>query len=290
MKLNRLLPMSLAISLFCSPLANVYCAGQQREQTMLKHDLIESGFSIILPSEPSFDSELLKLGLSLSTDTEELRPFSVILKNSSKRSIVAFALRWSIVDGAGNVTTHDHSYMQTSGLLDGGRAKRERAELEHQIRQGASRFVTINGMARNTDELRALASAFQNNPPQFSIAGVLLDAAIFDDGEAIGPDHLGMTARFKAQFTGEQDLILEINSMLSRGETMRDVLADLRSKLPLDTGTIPTTPPEIYDRARRQLLIELETTERNFGDEVVKRTVAFRKYNKQPDIRRKPEN
>jgi len=290
MKPHQLLVMCLMISLFCSPLANVYCSAQDKGQMMVKRDLAESGFSIILPSESSFDAELMKLGLNNSTETKELKPFSVILKNSSTRSIVAFALRWTAADATGNVTTHDRSYIQPSGLLDGGRARRERTEIEHQIRQGASRFITIEGMVRSSGELHALASRFMTSPPQFSVTSVLLDAAIFDDGEAIGPDQLGMVDRFKAHFTAEQDLVVEVDSRLARGEIMTDIFADIRSKLPLEPAEIPITPLEIYDQIRRQLLSELETTERNFGDNVAKRTILLHKYDKRPDIHKKPEN
>ena len=257
---------------------------------MVKRDLSESGFSIILPSESSFDAELMKLGLNQSAEARELKPFSVILKNSSTRSIVAFALRWTAVDATGNVTTHDRSYIQPSGLLDGGRARRERTEIEHQIRPGTSRFITIEGMARSSGELHALASGFSSSPPQFAVTSVLLDAAIFDDGEAIGPDQLGMVDRFKAHFTAEQDLMAEVDSRLARGEIMRDILVDIRSKLPPGSADIPITPLAIYEDTRHQILSELETTERNFGDDVAKRVVLFRKYDKRPDIHKKPEN
>ena len=232
----------------------------------------------------------MKLGWENSAEARELKPFSVILKNSSTRSIVAFALRWTAVDATGNVTTHDRSYIQPSGLLDGGRARRERTEIEHQIRQGASRFITIEGMARSSGELHALASGFLSSPPQFSVTSVVLDAAIFDDGEAIGPDQLGMVDRFKAHFTAEQDLMAEIDSRLASGEVMRDILVDIRGKLSLETADIPITPLAIYEDTRNQILSELETTGRNFGDDVAKRVVLFRKYDKKPDIHKKPKN
>lgn len=282
--------MLLMISLFYSPLVSVYCGAQERGRMFGKHDLAESGFSIVLPSESTFDAELIKLGLNQSADVKTLKQCSIILKNSSARSIVAFALHWVVVDSIGNVTTHDRSYIQPSALLDNGRSRRERAEIEHQIRPGASRFITIEGMPRSSDELHALASSFLDSPPQFSVTSVALDAAIFDDGEAIGPDQLGMVDRFKAHVTAEQDLLLEVNSRLANGEVMRDILIDIHNKLTPEATAIPVTPSAIYEHTRRQLLTELETTESNFGDEVAKRTVAYRKYDKMPDIHKKPEN
>jgi len=122
------------------------------------------------------------------------------------------------------------------------------------------------------------------------VTSVVLDAAIFDDGEAIGPDQLGMVDRFKAHFTAEQDLMAEIDSRLASGEVMRDILVDIRGKLSLETADIPITPLAIYEDTRNQILSELETTGRNFGDDVAKRVVLFRKYDKKPDIHKKPKN
>src|SRR6478609_561780 len=85
MKSHQPLVMYLVISFFCAPLANVYCSAQERGRMMVKRDLAESGFSIILPSESSFDAELMKLGWDNSAEARELKPFSVILKNSSTR-------------------------------------------------------------------------------------------------------------------------------------------------------------------------------------------------------------
>ena len=282
--------MLLMISLFCSPLVTVYCGAQARGQMVEKRDLPESGFSIILPSDPTFDTQLIKLGLGSRADVQTLRQCSVILKNSSTRSIVAFALRWVVVDPTGKVTMHDRSYVQPGALLDNGRAHGERTEIEHQIRPGASRFITIAGMARSSDELHALASSFLNSPPQFSVTSVVLDAAIFDDGEAVGLDQLGMLDRFKAHVAAEQELLSEVNSRLANGEFMSDILVDIRNKLSPESTAIPLTPSAIYEQTRRQLLTELETTERNFGDEVAKRTVIDRKYDKIPDIHKKLGN
>ncbi|MGH9571179.1 MAG: hypothetical protein ACRD4F_16150, partial [Candidatus Angelobacter sp.] len=61
----------------------------QMGDKMTKKDFAGAGFSITLPTDPGFDTELRELGFGQNEDSNILRPLSVILKNSSDRSIVA---------------------------------------------------------------------------------------------------------------------------------------------------------------------------------------------------------
>jgi hypothetical protein len=62
---------------------------------MTKEDLSEHGFSIILPDDPSYGAELEKLGPSANFRAERLGPSSVVVKNTSRRAIVAFGVRFT---------------------------------------------------------------------------------------------------------------------------------------------------------------------------------------------------
>src|SRR6266404_7974245 len=106
------------------------CAAQTRGSMINKHDLASAGVSIITPTEPGFTAELDKLGLGTNPDAGAVRSFSAILQNSSKRSVVAFAVNWTITDIQGNTFSHAFNYAQPSALLDGGKAKREKALVE----------------------------------------------------------------------------------------------------------------------------------------------------------------
>lgn len=262
-------------------------AAQTRDGMVKKTDLADAGFSILLPGDTAFDLELQKLGFDQTEDSQLLKPLSVILKNPSHRSIVAFALRWTLSGPDGRVTTHDQSYIQPSGLLDGARARREHAEVEHQIRPDGSRFVTVGGMARTKDELHALAMARSSDASQFSVVAVTVDAAIFDDGEYVGPDELGMVARFEARVDAEQDLMNEIHSRLGSGVALKDVLAALDLETAKDSDRIPTTPAEIYTATKRSLLNELVTTRDNYGDQMALRTIEYRRYENRPLIKKR---
>ena len=273
--------MRLRLLLFV-PLVLQIFAVQMRGLTMNKHDLTSAGFSIIASDDPTYETELQRLGLGANVDALAAKPFSAILKNASSRSVVAFALQWTIADASGNTVSRDFSYIQPSALLDGGKAKRESAPVEHQIRPGTSRLVTVNGMARNVEELHDLAA----QPFVGTVKGIDLDLAIFDDGEAVGPNELGLMERFTAFVNAEQDLMREVSSRMSKGEDAKTILVDIRKKLAPDTGEVPVTPAATYDHNFRIYLAELETTMEHAGTEATKNIVAHRKYDVRPNIHR----
>jgi hypothetical protein len=268
--------------IFFLAFATLMCGAQAQGFTVNKQELSSVGLSIVLPDDPAYDAELHGLGFTGIPDAAAVRPHAAILKNSSKRSVVAFAVNWTIADMEGNTTSRGLSYLQPSGLLDGGRAKREQALVEHQIRPGASRLITANGMPRNADELHALAE----HPFLGSVTDVQLDLAIFDDGEAVGPNTLGLMEHVAAYVNAEQDLMQEVDARVSKGEPLRQVLTDIRGRVGAETGETPTTPAALYDRNFKMYLKELEATADYSGEEGARNVIAYRKYSVRPNIHR----
>jgi len=243
-------------------------------------DLPQAGLTIITPSDPAFTSELQKIGLAINPDLPAIGSSMVILRNTSRRSVVAFGVNWTIVDDTGVTRTRGFNYIQPSGLLDGGKAKREKAEVEHQISPGTARLLTVNGMVRTQQEWQDLAAAGFTG----TVSGVELDLAIFDDGEAVGPNHLGLMERFAAYVNAEQDLMQEVDARLSQGEQLPQILMSIRSRFAPESGGVPITPAALYDHNFRVYLVELETALRNFGEDETKKVIAHRKYAVRPQL------
>ena len=256
----------------------------QTSNPMTKRDLADDGFSIVAPSDSSFESELQHLNFDKKPEMSTLKPFSVILRNSSSRSVVAFAIKWVVSDASGKVLTRSFNYIEPSGLLDGGREKTKRALVEHQIRPGGTRLLTTNGMDRTEDELRDLASS----PLPESVQHVEIDLAVFDDGESIGPNTLGLMEIFAAYVNARQDVMEEVDSRTAKGENLKNVVADIKSRLTPEADTVQVTPRAIYGRNVRAYLTELETTERNFGEATAKNVVSGYKYTVRPNIHLQP--
>ena len=256
----------------------------QTSNPMTKRDLADDGFLIVGPNDSSFESELRHLNFDKKPEMSTLKPFSVILRNSSSRSVVAFAIKWVVSDASGKVLTRSFNYIEPSGLLDGGREKTKRALVEHQIRPGGTRLLTTNGMDRTEDELRDLASS----PLPESVQHVEIDLAVFDDGESIGPNTLGLMEIFAAYVNARQDVMEEVDSRTAKGENLKSVVADIKSRLTPEADTVQVTPRAIYGRNVRAYLTELETTERNFGEATAKNVVSGYKYTVRPNIHLRP--
>jgi hypothetical protein len=110
---------------------------------------------------------------------------------------------------------------------------------------------------------------------------------IFDDGSVIGPAEMGLVANFKAAVDAKQDLMEEISARLANGESLHQILASM--PVNPDKALHALDPNSIYKMYRRDYLDELVTTERNFGEEAAKRSLAYHKYSIRPNIH-KAEN
>jgi hypothetical protein len=127
---------------------------------MEKEDFPEHGISIVLPDDPSYGSELERLGFSPSA--ELLPPFSVMVKNASRRVVVAFGVRFTKRYADGHVATSDVGSSQTYALVDPGRPNRYDTPLQGLVIQGAARLVTPDGVVdpARKDLMEEIANRF----------------------------------------------------------------------------------------------------------------------------------
>jgi hypothetical protein len=252
---------------------------------MTKEDLSEHGFSIILPDDPSYGAELEKLGPSANFRAERLGPSSVVVKNTSRRAIVAFGVRFTERSADGHIGTSDVVSSQPSALVDLGQPSRYDKPMQGLIMPGVARLVTTDGLV---DPAIKGGTSYRVATPG-KIIKVQLDSAVFDDGEVIGPDQLDLGKALRAHIDAQQDLMEEISDRLSRGELLHNVLVELQRTTWPKTG--PIISPQLdtsdaYSLARRQYLDELTTTEANAGDEVAIRRLRQLKYATRPSIHR----
>ena len=263
----------------------VFSQSQDGGLPMDQQEFLAAGISIILPTGPGFAEALKKLQLDDKPGMETARPGSVILKNDAQHSIASFAMRWKTKDSTGFVWTRDVMHMEPRALLDGGRRRTEHISLE----AGASWLVTVEGMIANPEALRNFSSSFPE--PGFTVVSVQLDSAIFDDGEIVGPDQIGMAPVFRATINAKQDLMEEISGRLRQGESLREILAALNSAHKRAPQTYaPLDPAGAYAALRQQYLDELTTTEQNFGEEMAMRSLHYHKYDTRPDLHRSGES
>jgi hypothetical protein len=258
---------------------------------MEKVDFPEHGFHILLANDPRYRSERQNLDLPDDRAEEQPQPVSVLVKNTSSQTIVAFGIRWTKRHlESGYVATSDASYFQPFGLLDGGKPRYDRP-LEGVIPPGSTWLVTVEGVIQGSRGLQAVSTSYVTDLSQWAIDKVQLDSAVFDNGVTIGPDDLDVVKRLKTQVDARQDLMEQISERLSRGDRLYDVLQDLRRELP-KTELRPTTDFDsryVYTMVRQQYLDELSTTERNAGEDVAIGRLQQLMYSARPSFHAAPE-
>ncbi len=256
------------------------CAGQS---TMLKEDFPKQGVSLVLPDDASYGSELQRLGFSNNPE-ESMRPASVVIKNTSRRTVIAFGISWTKRHlRTGTIAPSNVSGSQPFGLLDGNRPHYD-GPLEGAIPPGTSRLVTAAGMVQTARDLGKTIVDMK----EWAFEKVQLDSIVFDDGEAFGPDHLDVVKRLKARVDALHELTQEISTRLSQGEQLHAVLEELTSVAPSKSelsALSPFDPRDVTTLVRQQYLDELATTAKNFGDEVARRRLQQLMYTTRPTIR-----
>ena len=276
------------VKISCIFLMISICAGQS---TMLKDDFSAHGFSIVLPDDPRYGSELQQLGFSSNP-----APYSVVVKNTSQRGIVAFGMRFTKRFANGHIATSDVMESQPSALVDQARPVRYDKPNMALVMPGSSRVVTPeNGIVDSSPKATTSFTSYQPHL-SWTIIKVELDSAVFDDGEAIGPDQLDVVKRLKAHIDAQQDLVEEISGRLAKGEPLHAVLQDLTassktgfSKREVRAMT-PTNLEQVYPLVRQHYLEELSATEANAGEEIAMRRLRQLAYTIRPQIRPQGEN
>jgi len=238
---------------------------------MTKKDFAHQGFSILLPDDPHYDGELQKLGLPQNPNPEQ-PSFSVLLKNTSQRAVVAFGIRFTKRLAQGGLRTSAYAASQPSALLDLGQREMAQREMGQPdlaqpncysrrprglVPPATARLVCEDGIV---DPTRRSYTRYRT-PMPFTIVKVQLDSAVFDDGEAIGPDQLNGVNRLGAKINAQQDLMEEISDRLSTGERLREVLRDLQetssradfSEIEIKTAMATADIEKVYPLVRAAL-------------------------------------
>jgi hypothetical protein len=200
-------------------------------------DVPEHGLLIISPSDPSFDNMMaVYLRSKPGVPLNDLKPFSIFIKNTSNRTVVGYTLKWECIKADGTVIPQIAEYATTWALTDVGESDFEAAMAEARtvIRPNAILFFSqaappelLDGQdlaptqpdPEQTELLRSLNSELKN----YTSITVSLDGALFDDGTFVGPDSAGFFAEIKAQVDAKYDLLREIESGIQQGKSADEI-------------------------------------------------------------------
>jgi len=196
-------------------------------------DLSEHSLFLVAATDPSFDAQLAKLGVRtdqvLPRSVDVTRPFSVIIRNQSSRDVIAYRLRWDVIQPDGTLTTQLTTYAEPDALMGGSRSGLP--DMGAAISAGSARYVSLAGLESQTATMAmggsslptsdlnaiqeiaaqknqvALLDFLRNKLAKAQSLTVTLDVAIFDDGRFVGPDSFNYFAQMRAEIDAKQDLL-----------------------------------------------------------------------------------
>lgn len=251
-------------------------------------DLPDEGLTLIDPVHQDFDKELSKILKSKKVESpaaaDGIRPFSVLLKNNSKRDGIAYNLKWEITNGDGSVSTQYDQYLEPSVLM--GEIKRSNDGSEPAggvaIRANQVRLLTWADIGDGLIAEDTASAGVMDQPRQGSAGGedgelleslhaslghatgltVTLDCAVFEDGTAVGPDAAGFFMKFKAQVDAKRDLLLMIQHSYAAGQSPEAILNAVKSFADSTVGArlsddSPTSHYNFYRRLFAQEILSI---------------------------------
>jgi hypothetical protein len=265
--------------------------GQAMEPRFNKRDFPKSGVQLITSADRNFDETASAYFKSpYGKSAEALKPFSVFIKNSSNRTIVAYILVWRLVKTNGEVLTNSNSYSEP-GVLMGKRMPTDpRFKHTQAIEPNAARCFSWSGGIdeegqgriggapqsqlkdgqRSPETQAAIRSQLTAELSEASALTVSLDGVFFDDGTFIGPNTSGFFEKTQAIVNAKLDLLRDIVIAKENGQEDRALDAvDATSLQPDAVITSGSTAEEYYKYYKKLFATEISDTKKVQGKEGV---------------------
>lgn len=257
--------------------------------TMHSKDLPESGLSILLPSDPSFDGRLANVMSGESNETVNiLKPFSIFLENKNNQAVVAYMVKWCFTKSDGTANCHRKAYASPNALMEGESLSEEVESRSGRIKPNSAILLSL--VSPNSGSFRVSASReeaekfkqgakldrgellqrYNSELAKYTDVIVSIDGAFFEDGTFVGENTTGFYEQIKAQVDAKRDLLNELlaestNPHKSKDqafgrmeEIAKQQTADLNSK---------STPADYYNFYKKFYASEVLSARQVLGDE-----------------------
>ena len=237
----------------------------------------EHGLAIISPSDPSFNDKVPSLFRGEQTAfMARLKPFSVLLNNTSDKSIVAYQLKWEMVRADGTIFTRETGGANPRALMDGGKPGLEYLSTTAgiAIKPNGIRYISsiiplsedqgggitsFAGGSSDKNALHNLQQAARDKNYEVLLNSIIaemqscismtvsIDGAFFEDGTFVGPDSSNLFARVQGNVDAKRDLLEEVAFALKHNQTLKEVFNDIEElvKSP-DIGIDRFSTPDVY--------------------------------------------
>ena len=194
-------------------------------------DLPEHGISMVAPSDPAFTQ-----GKAIT-----IHPYSVILKNTSNRSVVGYSLKWQCSDGqtqtaATSNLSNDRlvSHVVGFAFMYGEESERNAIlnTVEDVIKPDTTWLISVDYARPMNEGVAAFNADLDKAAVAQVIAAcptmtVIADGIFFDDGTFIGPDTSHFFSQVKAQVDTRYEILREVEKDLKSGKSSSEIFREL---------------------------------------------------------------
>lgn len=260
-------------------------------------DLPEHGLVIIKPTDPDFDTTASGLleGMSV-TDIEEVKPLSVIIRNTGNKTVVAHSIVWEGVEANGKKNSYKILYANAEALTEESMQNSADNAASEIIRPGTARLFTLlpnyyqssnGGSGRSpredyqaaqsrsdseNDRLQSRRSFVATALNKYTDITVYVDGVFFDDGSFVGEDTTGFFDTMSAQVNAKRDLMDDISDQFERGKSKDDIFSELETRVSLTDSRVINlaanrSPEAHYDFFRKLYAKQLLGLKKVYGDE-----------------------
>jgi hypothetical protein len=197
-----------------------------------------------------------------------MKPFLTILSNRGRRTLVAYAVAWELVQGARrSITTSQHKYPDAVAPATPRRG--------NEIHSGEQKIVAMGieidcgrwgGQATEEFYLSQFIEWFEEYKDASSLS-IALDAAIFDDGEFYGPNKSKLDQHFKTYVDAKQEFYRAIVSGLESGMSLDEAFTPIETVIRADARNPALDWRDVRTMSKRTAAPEVRNWRLQYGDE-----------------------
>lgn len=243
----------LALALVFSLAINNTRTDPRGESSSLKYnvkDLSKTGISLIPPGEP-----VLTNGKTATID-----PYSVILKNTSSRAVVGYAIKWQCDKREPSDKSVSRDRMVTSialpVFLHGEESDRSAVvnSTRGVIFPHKPWFISFDSAAHPVSEVvQDVSTGFDETAladirATCSSITIIADGIFFDDGAFVGPDEANFFTLVKTQLDARYEILQGVLNELKSGKNPDEIfkgLTQIHERAPQYPPTEPATPDDL---------------------------------------------
>lgn len=248
-----------------------FVSGRRARTTVNKvsvQGIPEHGLSLVGPADSSYDrmiESLVRDNPDAGT-VQALRPYSVFVKNTSGRAVVACLLRWEFVKADGTVAAETTGFVATWRLMGQAPAGASGtvimpestrffppSNLEVFQREGNIKPTPPDLVLERiqADYVRELTARFEH----YAAVEVSLDGAFFEDGTFVGPDTTEFFSHVEALRNARYDVYAELSAGLEQGKSAGEIFRHAESLVRSSAARSDLAP--LYDRTKESVAREI---------------------------------